>query len=260
MREERQSPGRRRPEEPTTGITWTMTAAWAVWCPEPDIRYPYIRTRSLPRPRRAASRPGEGFVAGIHRRAFDRTGSRIELPWPDLVVMSVGVGFPLFGFPRRVRLCPLAGPGFGHVLLAFQSCFGSSSPLPRVPHYTPTSAALASDKLQSCNLLAFRLRCSPAVSSSSREPAATASGAASRPGSIRRGRVRLVMYCLSSEARVHTPLRQAAPWAPLSALDHGNRDLVAAQGGDRPRRVVEHRQRFAVRTPRGSLEDLVESL
>jgi hypothetical protein len=37
--------------------------------------------------------------------------------------MSVGVGFALFGFPRRVRLCPLAGLGLGHVLLAFQGWF-----------------------------------------------------------------------------------------------------------------------------------------
>jgi len=42
--------------------------------------------------------------------------------------------------------------------------------------------------------------------------------------------------------------------------DHGNRDLVAAQGGDRPRRVVKQGQRLAVRAPRGSLEGLIETL
>ena len=49
-------------------------------------------------------------------------------------------------------------------------------------------------------------------------------------------------------------------WRLVFIADHGNPDLVAPQGGDRSRRVVEHRQRFAIHTPRGSLEDLVESL
>lgn len=30
-----------------------------------------------------------------------------------------GIGLPLFGFPRRVRLCPKAGFGFGHDFFAF---------------------------------------------------------------------------------------------------------------------------------------------
>jgi len=78
---------------------------------------------SLSRPRRAASRPGEVLAAGIHGRAFDRTGSRIELPQADFVVGSPVGCSPLFAFLPGVRLCPLADPGFGHVILACQSCF-----------------------------------------------------------------------------------------------------------------------------------------
>jgi hypothetical protein len=43
---------------------------------------------------RAASRPGEVLAAGIHDRAFDRTGSRIELPRPDFVVARSGAAGP----------------------------------------------------------------------------------------------------------------------------------------------------------------------
>ena len=70
----------------------------------------------------------------------------------------------------------------------FKGVSGPSSPLPQGPHYTPTSAALASDKLRQCNVPACRVRCSPEAMSSSRqvqvlsrEPVATATGAASRP-------------------------------------------------------------------------------
>jgi hypothetical protein len=73
----------------------------------------------LSRPRRAASRPGEGPGAGIRAWALYRTRSRIELPRPDLSAGSVGVGFLLSGFLRRFRLCPLAGLSFGHVDCAF---------------------------------------------------------------------------------------------------------------------------------------------
>lgn len=77
--------------------------------------------RDLARPRRPPSRPGEAYVAGVLCRAFYRTGSRIELSRPDLVVGSVGLGVPFFGFLRRMRLCPFAGPRFGHVVLAFHN-------------------------------------------------------------------------------------------------------------------------------------------
>ena len=82
-----------------------------------------VRWHGLSRPRRPPSRPGEVLGVGIHARAFYRTGSRIELSRPDFWAGSVGVGFSLSGFLRRFRLCPLAGPSFGHVFFAFPSCF-----------------------------------------------------------------------------------------------------------------------------------------
>ena len=74
--------------------------------------------RTLSPPRRAASRPAE-VAGGIAARAFNRTRPRIELSRFDMVAGSVGVGLPLLDFLRRFRLCPLAGPGFGHAFLFF---------------------------------------------------------------------------------------------------------------------------------------------
>ena len=82
-----------------------------------------VRWHGLSRPCRAPSRPGEVLDVGIHVRALYRTWSRIELPRPDFLAGLAGVGFPLFGFLPRLRLCPLAGPGFGHVFFAFPSRF-----------------------------------------------------------------------------------------------------------------------------------------
>ncbi len=75
--------------------------------------------RGLIRPCCAPSRPAEVLGVGIHARAFDRTGSRIEPPWVDWLAGPVGVGFSLSDFLRRLRLRPFAGPGFGHIGFAF---------------------------------------------------------------------------------------------------------------------------------------------
>ncbi len=64
-----------------------------------------VQLHGLSRPRRPPFRPGEVLGVGIHARAFYRTRSWIELPRPDLLVGSVGVGFSLSGFLRRFRLC-----------------------------------------------------------------------------------------------------------------------------------------------------------
>jgi hypothetical protein len=56
----------------------------------------------------------------------------------------------------------LAGLGFGHVFLAFQSRVpGLYRLCPDRLNYTPTSAALASGNLRKCNAPDFRFRGSP---------------------------------------------------------------------------------------------------
>ncbi len=82
-----------------------------------------VQWHGLSRARRPPFRPGEILDVGVHARAFYRTCSRIELPGLDFLAGSVGVGFSLSGFLRRFRLCPLAGPSFGHAVFAFPSCF-----------------------------------------------------------------------------------------------------------------------------------------
>jgi hypothetical protein len=45
------------------------------------------------------------------------------MPRLDFLAGPVGVGFSLSGFLPRFRLCPLAGPSFGHVFFAFLGRF-----------------------------------------------------------------------------------------------------------------------------------------
>jgi hypothetical protein len=75
--------------------------------------------KSLSRARRAASRSSDVSGVDVGARAFYRTDFRIELPQPVFLAGLVGVGFALFAFPRRVRLRPLSGLGFGHVCFTF---------------------------------------------------------------------------------------------------------------------------------------------
>jgi hypothetical protein len=82
-----------------------------------------VQWHGLSRPRRAPFRPGEVLGVGIHARALYRTCAPIELPRPDFLAGSLGVGFPLFGFLPRFRLCPFACLSFGHVCFAFLGCF-----------------------------------------------------------------------------------------------------------------------------------------
>ena len=77
-----------------------------------------VQLHGLSRPRRPPSGPGEVLGPGIHTRAFNRTCSRIELPWPDFLAESVGVGFSLSGFLSRFCLRSLASFSFSHVFLA----------------------------------------------------------------------------------------------------------------------------------------------
>jgi hypothetical protein len=77
-----------------------------------------VQWHGLSRPGRAPSRSADVRGVGFHR-AFYRTRSRIELPRSDILVGLVGIGFALFGFLPCLRLCPLAGLGFGHVIFAF---------------------------------------------------------------------------------------------------------------------------------------------
>ena len=76
----------------------------------------------LSRPRRAASHPGEALGLGIQTRALYRTRSRTELPRLVSLSGSLCLGLRLSGFLSRLRLCPLAGPRFGHVFFALFGC------------------------------------------------------------------------------------------------------------------------------------------
>ena len=63
--------------------------------------------------------PAKFPVLAFARGALYRTWPRIELPRANMLIRPVGVGFTFSGFLRGFRLCPLAGLGFGHVVLAF---------------------------------------------------------------------------------------------------------------------------------------------